>query len=75
MAAQPTARQVFNDSSNVKTSARLGKIFCSPSGAADTHCGKQAGNYAVNTRLGSVQFSGRNNRRVQMSYSVDFRNQ
>jgi hypothetical protein len=67
--------QTFNDSSNVKSSARLGKIFCSPSGAADTHCGTQAGNYAANTRLGSVQFSGRDNRRVQMSYSVDFRNQ
>ncbi len=66
---------VFNDSSNVKSSARLGKIFCSPSGAADTHCGTQAGNFAVNTRLGSVQFSGRDNRRVHMSYSVDFRNQ
>jgi hypothetical protein len=66
---------VFNDSSNVKSSARLGKIFCSPSGAADTHCGTQAGNFAVNTRLGSVQFSGRDNRRVQMSYSLDFRNQ
>lgn len=67
--------QAFNDSSNVKSSARLGRIFCRPAGTNDTHCAKQAGNYAVNTRLSMVQFSGRDNRRVQMSYSVDFRNQ
>lgn len=65
--------QTFNDSATVKSSARLGTIYCSSTGTTDTHCGTQPGFYAANVGLGMVQFSGRDSRRVSMGYSVDFR--
>lgn len=69
----PDGTQAFNDSARVKASARLATIVCSSAGPTDTHCGPQSGTYAPDSRLTAINFSGRDSRRVTMTYVVDFR--
>ena len=69
----PSGAQGFDDAANLRSSARTGTIFCSKTETTDTHCDAQARDrYAQNTQLHALHFSGRDSRRVQMNYAVQF---
>lgn len=66
-------QQRFSDSTSIRPSARLTQIRCSKASATDVHCSSVPGTYAQDTRVQSINLSGRDTRGVQMNYGVDFR--
>jgi hypothetical protein len=69
----PTTALSFNDLTNFRSTERKAVVRCAASGAADKHCADGNGNYASNMQISMFTLRGRDQRRVQMNYSMDLR--